>query len=80
MFLQCFSRTSALLAHEYIHVLQYEGRGHSFELAYFAERASCGCSDERNAEEAVGWVWQFWENQFSFWEANPWNVWHRPPG
>lgn len=60
-----------LQAHEYIHVLQYEGRPISFEETYKLNLWKA----EINPEEAASVLWGAWMRAFS--EKPPWDVWVR---
>jgi hypothetical protein len=66
-----------LLEHEYIHVLQWEGRSEGFGNAYLRAFGQCGCSDAGNKEEAVPYVWTYWRRYFGDRELSPWLIWRR---
>jgi hypothetical protein len=78
VFLQGSAPTFALLSHEYVHVLQYEGRGYGFGVDYIANAFGCGCFGPTNGQEAVPYLWDFWINSFFPYEAPPWDIWRRP--
>ncbi len=72
-----------LLSHEYIHVLQFEGRGSAFGGAYFSwlfnplHFMDAGPS---HPEEAPAYLWEAWiQNFHDFGEPYPWAIWRRPP-
>ena len=67
----------ALLAHEYIHVLQWEAAGTEFAAKYFAGILDTGPS---NPLEAPGYLWQGYVRAFypyanSGMRRLPWDVW-----
>lgn len=70
-----------LLSHEYIHVLQFEGRGHKFYTAY--ERWLLNPwhlfdSSAHHPEEAPAYLWEAWiQNFHRYGEAYPWTIWRR---
>ena len=66
-------------AHEYVHVLQYEGRGLGFATSYIANVVRCSCTDANNEDEAVPYLWEAWTSQFAGFETMPWRIWTRPP-
>jgi hypothetical protein len=66
-----------LIAHEYIHVLQYEGRGGQWLKDYLAAGSTCKCTDAGNAEESVGYLWQYWMKFLGAYEVPPWRIWKR---
>lgn len=79
----CIMRDNrSLMAHEYIHVLQYEGRGWDFRTAYldWAINRFKG-SGPANPEEAVAYMWGGWIWILGRYEASPWapGLWIRPP-
>jgi len=79
VFLEGNTSTLRLLAHEYIHVLQYEGRGYSFHVGYAFDYFACGlCSGAANKSEAPAYLWEAWMTVFAAWEASPWQIWRRP--
>jgi RHS repeat-associated protein len=71
-----------LLSHEYIHVLQFEGRGGIFGAAYFAwlfNPLHFADAGPNHAEEAPAYLWQAWIQNFQrYGEPYPWTVWRRP--
>ena len=66
-----------LLAHEYIHTMQYEIRGTAFIPSYLWNWVWTG-SDANNPLEAPGYLWEGWTKAFSRWEKEPWEIWKRP--
>lgn len=66
-----------LLAHEYIHTMQYEVRGNAFIPTYLWNWVWYG-SGANNPLEAPGYLWQGWTKAFSRWEKEPWEIWKRP--
>lgn len=62
-----------LLAHEYTHVLQYQGLGGAFSALYAAEWARTGATDARNGAEAIAYLWGAWTlNYHVYGESLPW--------
>jgi hypothetical protein len=72
------TKSRHLLSHEYIHVLQWEGRGVNFGIDYGAWAAIRG-SGSNNPEEAPGYLWAYWMKYLGRWEKAPWQVWRPPP-
>jgi len=62
-----------LLSHEYIHVLQWQGRGADFALEY-AARLGFGTGPS-NKLEAPGYLWEGWMSYFHRYGERPsWEV------
>lgn len=77
IFLNGSGITLSLLSHEYIHVLQYEGRGYDLVGAYI-DWASIRGYGPRNPEESTGYLWEAWTKNLGAWGYEPWQIWKRP--
>jgi RHS repeat-associated protein len=65
--------TYELLSHEYIHVLQWQGRGVEFASSYL--RSISSSFDPGNSEEAIAYLWQKWVHYYHrYGGLYPWQV------
>ncbi len=79
IFLNGQQRTTETLAHEYIHVLEWEGRGEDFGRDYLWSRLAVGDAGPRHPDEAVAYLYQGLYKYFGpHYERPPWLIWHRP--
>ena len=68
-----------LMEHEYIHVLQWEGRSGEFVRTYFRQLLEAGLQySAGHPEESVAYLWQFRSQYLGKWEPLPWDVWQTP--
>ena len=79
IFLNGASRTTELMAHEYIHVLEWEGRGADFGRDYLYSRLAVGDAGPRHPDEAPAYIYQALMKYFARYELPPWSTWRRPP-
>ncbi len=66
-----------LKVHEYIRILQHEGRGHAFYDAYMTQWLFGNGGSPSNALEAPAYLWEFWITALPD-EKDPWDIWKRP--
>jgi hypothetical protein len=69
---------AGLMSREYIHVLQFEGRGWDFFFNSLVAGIPLSGSGPSNPEDAVAYVWEVWTANLGPWEAEPWEIWRRP--
>ena len=71
--------STSLLSDEYIHVLQWEGRGEDFGRDYLYSRLAVGDAGPRHPDEAVAYRHEILSAKYFQYERPPWAIWHRPP-
>ena len=64
-------------AHEYVHVVQWEGLGLDYLKLYLAEFALTGGGEANNVAEAPAYLWDGWAKYFPA-DPPPWKIWWRP--
>ena len=68
-----------LIEHEYIHVLQWEGRAGGFARQYLDDLIANGRSYSPSLPlESVAYLWEYRSLYLGRWEPLPWDVWGTP--
>ena len=65
------------MEHEYVHMLQWEGRGASFGTDYIGDMVNAGFNYGPGLPlESLAYIWEYQSRYLAKWEGFVWDVWH----